>query len=76
MPSSQERICVNASEWNVLLGGGDLFNRKQKISFAGFIINFGLAPIQRDDARQQTHIAAFYRGPLIAAIYVAKRGSF
>lgn len=31
----------------------------------------GCSDSQRDDARQQTHIAVFYRGPLIAVIYAA-----
>lgn len=47
----QETGCANArnaSQWNVLLCGRYLFNRNQKIAFAGFIINFRVAPIHRE----------------------------
>lgn len=45
----------------------------RKYPFATFVINFSAARIPRErDARQQTRMAAFYRDPLIAAVYVAE----
>lgn len=47
------RNCLHASDWNVLLCGPDLFNRKQKIPFAVFIINFSVAQIPRERVAKQ-----------------------
>lgn len=57
------------------LCGGYLLNRKQKISPAGFIINFRVAPIHRKMMLDSTHKSLFYEGPLITAIYVTEHNS-
>ena len=58
----RKTIRVNASEWNVRLCGGYLFNRKQKISFAGFIINFRVAPIHRETVLDSKHTSLSFIG--------------